>query len=364
VASIILDRLRKEFPSGSVAARDVSLEIGDGELMVLVGPSGSGKSTVLRLIAGLEAATSGRVLIGGRDVTAVPPQDRDLAMVFQSYALYPHLSIRDNLSFGLRVRRAAPAEIARRVGQAAAALGIEALLDRKPSQLSGGQRQRVALGRAIVREPQAFLFDEPLSNLDPALRADTRAEIARLQRRLRATTVYVTHDQEEAMTLGGRIAVMRDGAVEQVDPPIAVYERPANAFVAGFVGSPAMNLFTCRRVTEGGRTRLLAAELPAGLLSLEARGAATGPEGNVTLGIRPQDIELVPPGEADASGRIDVLEPLGSTTLLYVRVGDPGLVLRVLASASPELALDQVVGLRVRRDRVHVFDPATGVRIG
>jgi ABC-type sugar transport system ATPase subunit len=332
---------------------------------VLVGPSGSGKSTVLRLIAGLEAATSGRVLIDGRDVTRVPPQRRDLAMVFQSYALYPHLSVRDNLSFGLRMRRLPPAAIADRVGRAAASLGLDGLLDRKPAQLSGGQRQRVALGRAIVREPQAFLFDEPLSNLDPGLRADTRAEIARLQRRLRATTVYVTHDQEEAMTLGARIAVMRDGAVDQVGPPLDVYRRPANAFVAGFVGSPAMNLVPCVRVIDAGHARFRAAHLPAGDLSIDSGDAEAtrGGPGPVTLGVRPQDIEIVPSDQADAVGRIDVLEPLGSTTLVYVRVGDSDLALRVLAAADPELALDRRVGVRLRRDRLHLFDPATGARI-
>jgi multiple sugar transport system ATP-binding protein len=210
--------------------------------MVLVGPSGSGKSTVLRLIAGLELPTAGRILIDGRDVTAVPPQHRDLAMVFQNYALYPHKSVRENLAFGLRVRRVDAAEIDRRVRAAAATLGIEALLDRRPSQLSGGQRQRVAVGRAIVREPKAFLFDEPLSNLDPQLRAALRTELGLLHRRLAATMVYVTHDQEEAMTLGTRVAVMRDGAIEQIGPPLALFRRPANTFVAGFVGSPAMNV--------------------------------------------------------------------------------------------------------------------------
>ena len=255
MASITLDRVSKIYPNGQVAARDLTLEVADGELVVLVGPSGSGKSTVLRLIAGLETPTAGHIFIDGRDVTDVPPQRRDLAMVFQSYALYPHKSVRENLAFGLRVRRVAAAQIDARVRATAAALGIEALLDRKPAQLSGGQRQRVALGRAIVREPRAFLLDEPLSNLDPILRAGTRAELALLHRRLAATMVYVTHDQEEAMTLGTRVAVMRDGIVEQVAPALEVFRRPANVFVAGFVGSPGMNLWscTCHRVGDGVR---------------------------------------------------------------------------------------------------------------
>src|SRR5215213_7980535 len=232
MASISLRHVSKAYANGHVAVRDLSLEVADGELLVLLGPSGSGKSTVLRLVAGLETPGSGQILIAGQDVTAVPPQHRDLAMVFQSYALYPHKSVRDNLAFGLRVRHVAADQIAARVAAAAAALGIDALLDRKPAQLSGGQRQRVALGRAIVRQPKAFLLDEPLSNLDPLLRVATRTELGLLHRRLGATMVYVTHDQEEAMTLGSRIAVMRDGAIEQVAPPLTAFQHPATSFVA------------------------------------------------------------------------------------------------------------------------------------
>src|SRR5215212_9035928 len=245
MASIALNDVTRRFASGVAAVRDLQLEIADGELLVLVGPSGSGKSTVLRLIAGLETPTSGRILIDGLDVTDVPPQRRDLAMVFQSYALYPHKTVRENLAFGLHMRRMDAAQIAQRVHDVATALEIEALLDRRPAALSGGQRQRVALGRAIVRSPKAFLLDEPLSNLDPLLRIETRAELALLHRRLAATMVYVTHDQEEAMTLGARIAVMRDGVLEQVAAPMDLYDRPANTFVAGFIGSPAMNIWRC-----------------------------------------------------------------------------------------------------------------------
>src|SRR5262245_53109 len=296
MASISLACVRKHFASGVAAVRDVQLEIAHGELLVLVGPSGSGKSTVLRLIAGLDAPTSGRVLIDGRDVTAVPPQQRDLAMVFQSYALYPHKTVRENLAFGLRMRHVEAARIDERVQEVAKVLGIETLLDRRPSALSGGQRQRVALGRAIVRHPKAFLLDEPLSNLDPVLRIETRAELALLHRRLESTMVYVTHDQEEAMTLGTRIAVMRDGALEQVAVPMDLYEHPANTFVASFIGSPAMNIWPTGAVVRAGEHML--------------------------VGVRPHDIELTPPDGSDVTGRVELLEPLGPTTLLHVRVDD------------------------------------------
>ena len=237
MAHVAVESVRKVYPNGHVAIGQVDLTVADGELMVLVGPSGCGKSTLLRLIAGLETPTAGRILIDGRDVTSLPPQDRDVAMVFQSYALYPHLTVRENLAFGLRVRRTPRDVIATQVERAAAALGLEPLLDRKPGQLSGGQRQRVALGRAMVRNPKVFLLDEPLSNLDARLRMETRAELARLHRRLGATSVYVTHDQEEAMTLGERMAVIRDGRIEQVAQPLEVYRRPASLFVAEFVGA-------------------------------------------------------------------------------------------------------------------------------
>src|SRR5216683_4036564 len=243
MARIALDHVDKIYPNGFVAARDLSLEVADGELLVLVGPSGSGKSTVLRMMAGLEMVTAGTIRIGDRDVTNLPPQQRDIAMVFQNYALYPHMTVRENLGFGLAIRKQAPAVIEQRVRTVAASLGLDSMLDRKPAQLSGGQRQRVALGRAIVREPLAFLFDEPLSNLDAQLRVETRVELARLHRELGATMVYVTHDQSEALTLGDRIAVLKDGILQQVDLPMELYARPANRFVAAFIGSPAMNFF-------------------------------------------------------------------------------------------------------------------------
>jgi ABC-type sugar transport system ATPase subunit len=335
VASITLENVRKTYPNGYVAVRDLSLAIADGELLVLVGPSGSGKSTVLRLIAGLEAPTSGRVRIDDADVTGAPPQQRDLAMVFQNYALYPHKTVRENLAFGLRMRRMDAERIEERVRATAVSLGIDALLDRKPAQLSGGQRQRVALGRAIAREPKAFLLDEPLSNLDPGLRADTRAELAMLHRRLAATMVYVTHDQEEAMTLGTRVAVMRGGNVEQAAAPMEVYSRPANAFVAGFVGSPAMNIW---RVSRGGA--------------------------DVLPGVRPHDVELTAPGAGDANGRVEIVEPLGATTLVHLRMdGVSGRLVRVVVPADRPVAVGEGVAIRLPRERLHLFDPATGERL-
>ena len=332
MASVRLEGVGKTYPNGHVAARGLDVAIADGEFMVLVGPSGCGKSTALRMIAGLETPTAGRVLIGEQDVTSLPPQDRDIAMVFQSYALYPHMSVRQNLAFGLRMRGAAPGAIADRVAQAAGALGLDAVLDRKPSQLSGGQRQRVALGRAMVRDPKVFLFDEPLSNLDAKLRVETRAELARLHRRLRATIVYVTHDQEEAMTLGDRVVVMHDGVIEQAAPPMEVYRRPATLFVAGFVGSPEMNL------------------LP------QADGTL--------LGVRPQDLTVIPSGTGELEGVVDVVEPRGSEQLLYIRTGtDGGRELRVIAPPDLAIAPEQAVGLRLDPARLHRFDASTGRRV-
>ena len=339
MASVLLDKVWKTYPNGHVAARGVELAIEDGEFMVLVGPSGCGKSTALRMIAGLETPTRGRVLIGDRDVTEVPPQERDVAMVFQSYALYPHMTVRDNLGFGLRMRGTPPARITERVDAAAKALGLGAVLDRKPGQLSGGQRQRVALGRAIVREPMVFLFDEPLSNLDAKLRLETRAELARLHRRLAATMVYVTHDQEEALTLGSRVAVMNEGVVEQVGPPLEVYRRPETVFMATFVGSPAMNL------------------LPAELLPGTGRG---------TLGVRPHDVAVVAAGAGDTDALVDVVEPRGSELLLYLRLGSTGdgPEIRVITPPDLDVVPDRVVGLRLDRGRLHFFDEASGKRIG
>jgi ABC-type sugar transport system ATPase subunit len=325
---------------------------------VLVGPSGSGKSTVLRLIAGLEAPTAGRIRIGGADVTDVPPQQRDLAMVFQNYALYPHKSVRENLAFGLRVRGTPPAETDERVARTAASLGIEALLDRRPSELSGGQRQRVALGRAIVREPKAFLLDEPLSNLDPLLRVGTRAELALLHRRLGATMVYVTHDQEEAMTLGTRIAVMNEGRLEQLATPLDAFERPATVFVARFVGSPAMNVWKGRLTREEGR---LHAATAAFAFDLEASAGAR--PGEVFVGLRPHDVRLTAPRGGHADATVEVVEPLGAQTIVHVGVDGGGDLVRVQVAGGEAPRVGERVGLRLMRERVHLFDER-GLRIG
>jgi multiple sugar transport system ATP-binding protein len=341
MASVRLEGVKKVYPNGHVAAQGLDLEIDDGEFMVLVGPSGCGKSTALRMIAGLETPTGGRILIGDRDVTVLPPQQRDIAMVFQTYALYPHMTVRENLGFGLRMRGAGREEIEKRVEEAGRALSLETVLERKPAQLSGGQRQRVALGRAIVREPKVFLFDEPLSNLDAKLRVETRAELARLHRRLAATVVYVTHDQEEAMTLGSRVAVMRDGFLQQVAPPMELYLRPANQFVAGFVGSPAMNF-------------LPAEEVPSALTPREG-----------TLGIRPHDIQIVAPGTGDESAYVELVESRGSEQLVYLclRGNNQGPAIRVVAPPETQVEPEQIVGLRFDREKLHWFDAESGKRL-
>jgi multiple sugar transport system ATP-binding protein len=351
--------VNKTFPGGGIAAADLTLEIADGELLVILGPSGCGKSTVLRLIAGLESPTSGRIVIGDRDVTEVPPQQRDLAMVFQNYALYPHKTVRENLAFSLRVRRSPQAQIDERVEAAAAMLDITPLLDRRPAQLSGGQRQRVALGRALVREPRAFLLDEPLSNLDPVLRVGTRAELALLHRRLGSTMVYVTHDQEEAMTLGTRIAVMREGRIQQVAAPLDVFQRPANTFVAGFVGSPAMNLWACNASAAGAEIRVAtpAFTIDSGAERRSLRGLPD------EIGVRPYDIELTVPGEGDGRGRIEVVEPLGATTIVHLRAeGTSHQLVRVGVSSDIRADVGESVGFRLRRDRLHLFQ--AGRRVG
>jgi ABC-type sugar transport system ATPase subunit len=361
MASVRLAGVHKTYPNGHVAARGFDLDIADGEFMVLVGPSGCGKSTALRMVAGLETPTAGRILIGERDVTALPPQERDIAMVFQSYALYPHMTVRENLAFGLRMRGAARDLITGRVEKTARALGLDGVLDRKPGQLSGGQRQRVALGRAMVREPQVFLFDEPLSNLDAKLRVETRAELARLHRRLGATIVYVTHDQEEALTLGTRVAVMRDGSVEQVAAPMEVYRRPATTFVAGFVGSPAMNLLPGE--LEGGSNARVG---PGGMvLPLEGVSRGSNPSRQVTLGVRPHDVAIVAAGSGDTDAWVDVVEPRGSEVLIHLRLGADGGLGEVRVVAPPELrtAVDTPVGLVLDRHRLHWFDAETGRRL-
>ena len=356
MASIRLEALDKTYPGGHVGVRGLDLEVADGELLVLVGPSGCGKTTALRLIAGLETPTRGRVLIGETDVTPLPPQRRDLAMVFQNYALYPHMSVAENLGFGLRMRGMAREARLRRVREVAALLGLEPLLERRPARLSGGEQQRVALGRAIAREPRAFLLDEPLSNLDARLRARTRTELARLHRRLGATMLYVTHDCEEAMTLGDRIAVLKEGCLQQLAPPTEVYHRPANAFVAELVGSPAMNLIACR-ITEG--------VLVGPGLRLDVKHTERAPA-HVLLGVRPHDVELSPAKSGDAQARVDVVEALGNSLQLHLEilggVGGPH-PLRVVIGADSRVAVDDRVGVCFRPDALHLFDAANGARL-
>jgi multiple sugar transport system ATP-binding protein len=322
VAEIVLDEIRKEFSGGVVAVDDVSLGIADGEFMVLVGPSGCGKSTLLRLMAGLEEATGGRILIGDRDVTDLAPRSRDIAMVFQSYALYPHMTVRQNLGYGLKVRRTGKTELNDRVERVARMLRLDELLDRRPAALSGGQRQRVAMGRAIVREPKAFLMDEPLSNLDAKLRVGMRAQLSSLHARLGATTVYVTHDQVEAMTLGQRVAVMRDGRLQQVDSPQALYGRPANLFVASFIGSPAMNLVEAHYDGE-------AVEFGGFRIPLERGRRPEARAGTIVLGIRPESFEDAAFGDPTLPTldiEVAVVEELGSDTYVIFPVAAPRVV--------------------------------------
>jgi multiple sugar transport system ATP-binding protein len=351
VATIEFQDVTKTFADGTRAVDRLDLEIRDGEFMVLVGPSGCGKTTALRMVAGLEEVSDGEVTIGGRVVNDVPPKERDIAMVFQNYALYPHMTVEQNLAFGLRLRSLPKPQVAQRVARAADALGLGDYLHRKPRQLSGGQRQRVAMGRAIVREPQAYLMDEPLSNLDAKLRVQMRAEIHRLQRDLGVTTIYVTHDQTEAMTMGDRIAVMSDGNLQQVDTPENVYARPANRFVAGFIGSPAMNMVEA--TIEGREIRFAGHTLPLP----ERPGLADGMR--VVLGIRPEDFEDAAVGSgAPFETTCSLRESLGSEVLVHFPVGDATFVARVHAqSAAPE---GEQLRLVVDATRLHFFELESG----
>ncbi len=365
MARVRLEGVSKKF-GGVTAVNDVSLEIPDKQFTVLVGPSGCGKTTCLRLIAGLEEASAGDIYIGERRVNDVPPKDRDIAMVFQNYALYPHMSVYDNMAFGLKLRRYERAEIDRRVKEAADMLGIQALLDRKPKQLSGGQRQRVALGRAIVREPQVFLMDEPLSNLDAKLRVQTRAEIKKLHARLQTTTVYVTHDQVEAMTMGDRIVVMKDGLVQQVDTPLNLYEHPANLFVAGFIGSPAMNFIDATVAMRDGRAAVDAGKFVLGIPDELAPAAREWAGRNVVFGIRPEDIQdralatEVPPAWT-VGATVDVHEPLGSDIILYLTAGGHSIVARVDAHSTAKMG--DTIDVAVNMRNMHLFDPQTELAI-
>ena len=389
MAKIELDGVTKVFGSDVVAVNDVSLEIGDGEFMVLVGPSGCGKSTILRILAGLEEVTAGAVRIGERDVTDLAPKDRDIAMVFQNYALYPHMTVEQNLAFGLRIRKTPKEEQGRRVDDVAKILGLEPLMKRKPAELSGGQRQRVAMGRAMVREPVAFLMDEPLSNLDAKLRVQMRAQLLRLHGRLRTTTVYVTHDQVEAMTLGHRVAVLKDGLLQQVDTPQRLYNHPANLFVAAFIGSPPMNLVEAR--VQGSAIAFGGLELPLdGSTDLQDYEGAS-----VILGIRPSDLEDTEVWQNEKLPTIDVVaevtEDLGSeVNIIFAVDAPPVLTEDTVAAASIEEESDDIaliadtlnqahfcarvdartkvstggsVRLSLDPSRFHFFDAVTGIAI-
>jgi multiple sugar transport system ATP-binding protein len=392
MAAIEIQDVSKRYRDGTLAVRDLSLQIADGEFTVLVGPSGCGKTTLLRMIAGLEEISSGTISIGDRVVNDLTPKDRDIAMVFQNYALYPHMTVARNMGFALRRAKVPAQEITRKVQHAADLLGISDQLERKPGNLSGGQRQRVAMGRAIVRDPQAFLMDEPLSNLDAKLRIQMRAEITRIQRRLHTTTVYVTHDQTEAMTLGDRLAVMRDGVIQQLGTPADLYERPENLFVAGFIGAPAMN-FLIGEIADGSLTS------PLGTVALSDADpglSGAGHSGRVVVGVRPESFEDAAmvgerPGLLAVNAMVDVLESTGSDVYAHLSLNGAGAasaddpVLRELAQATaaedPEVALatgselvarvgvshslieGQEGRLWVDTSRIHLFDPATGRRL-
>ncbi|MGZ3699995.1 MAG: ABC transporter ATP-binding protein [Bdellovibrionota bacterium] len=379
MASVRLEGIRKIYPdqAATVAVHGVNLDVADGEFVVLVGPSGCGKSTTLRMIAGLESISAGKLFIDNREVNDVPPKDRDIAMVFQSYALYPHMTVRDNLAFALKLRGTSKSEIDERVNLAAKTLGIESFMDRTPRQLSGGQRQRVALGRAIVRQPKVFLFDEPLSNLDAQLRVQMRREIARLHQELKATMIYVTHDQVEAMTLGDRIVVMNKGHVQQIDTPMALYDHPANRFVAGFIGSPAMNFISGSIpskeplefvAAEGAFTMKIPPDLAVRVQNIKDRP--------VILGIRPEDVSVAPTsgpplfaGESTivdppvlAPAHLDIVEALGNEVFVYATVGPFTITARI--SPQPLPAPGKPVTMAFDLAKAHFFDEQTGNRAG
>jgi multiple sugar transport system ATP-binding protein len=363
VAAVALDRLSKRYAAGHALAVDaVTLDVEHGEFMILLGPSGCGKSTTLRMIAGLAAITSGDLTIDGRRVNDVPAKDRDIAMVFQSYALYPHMSVFDNLAFGLRRRAIPGAEIDRRVRDAAATLGLAALLDRKPHALSGGQRQRVALGRAIVRDPKVFLFDEPLSNLDAALRVGMRGELVKLHHRLGATMIYVTHDQVEAMTMGDRICIMNGGRVVQIGRPLDVYRDPADTFVAGFLGSPPTNLLPSRLEGDGGTLVLGASRVALGsALTVRAR-TAHGAE--LLFGIRPEDVRIDGGATPHAAAEVVAVEPLGAETIIRTRLEGIAQDVLVRAGRAATARIGDRLPLAFDLAAAHLFDPVTTRRLG
>jgi multiple sugar transport system ATP-binding protein len=366
MARVLFNEVWKRF-GNDVAVKDLTLETHDGEFVVLVGPSGSGKSTAMRMVAGLEDISDGYIAIGDRIVNDLSPKDRDIAMVFQSYALYPHMSVYDNLAYGLKLRRFSKTEIDERVNRAAEILSITELLERKPKALSGGQRQRVALGRAIVREPQAFLMDEPLSNLDAKLRVQTRAELIKLHRTLGTTTIYVTHDQVEAMTMGDRIAVLNFGELQQFDTPSNLYNRPANMFVAGFIGSPSMNFFRMRATHTDGIVELKSEQLSIPVNGRNARALRDANVSNVIVGLRPEHIldarsGGAPSGVTIVPATVDVVETLGNEYFVYLNVGAGEPVVARLPS-DLELQVGDEIEAVISPDMLHFFDPETEVAI-
>lgn len=362
MASVRLENVRKVYDQDVVAVQGASFEIEDGEFVVLVGPSGCGKSTTLRMIAGLEEITDGNLYIEENRVNDLPPKDRDIAMVFQNYALYPHMTVRENMAFGLKLRKYDKAEIQKRVEQAAEVLSISSILDRKPKQLSGGQRQRVAVGRAIVRKPKVFLFDEPLSNLDAKLRVQMRTEISKLHQRLASTMVYVTHDQVEAMTMGDRIVVMKDGVIQQIDAPLNLYASPANQFVAGFIGSPSMNFINGRIASSGG----LQFEEASGSASITLNGSHSDKLANyigkeVVLGVRPEAITVDTSGGGQAStleAKLDVLEPMGNEIFVYASTSGHEIVARIPPQSLPNPG--EPLWLALELDKLHFFESDSG----
>ncbi|MDK9700887.1 MAG: sn-glycerol-3-phosphate ABC transporter ATP-binding protein UgpC [bacterium] len=355
MSQVVISNVTKTYPNGATPVKEISLTIDDGEFLVLVGPSGCGKSTTLRMIAGLESISAGTISIGDRVVNDVPPKDRDIAMVFQNYALYPHLTVRENLAFGLKLRKIDVTEIEQRVNEAANILGLQEMLDRKPRELSGGQRQRVAVGRAIVRQPQVFLFDEPLSNLDAKLRVQMRAELAQLHRRLKTTIVYVTHDQVEAMTLGTRVAVLNDGKLQQVGAPLELYRKPANRFVAGFIGSPAMNFFSGSIANGKIET------------SFASFAAPITYHGKLTIGIRPEVISLYDDSLASTASQIvfpatiTLVEPLGNESLLHATTGNESFVARGASSVPVTVGERRQFSFAV--ESAHYFSEPEGGRL-
>ncbi len=360
MASVILENVSKVYDNKVTAIKNANLKINDTEFVVLVGPSGCGKSTLLRMIAGLEDITSGKIYIGDRVVNDVSPKDRNIAMVFQNYALYPHMTVYENMAFGLKLRKFPKEEIEKRVHNAAELLGIKAFLNRKPKALSGGQRQRVAVGRAIVRQPQVFLFDEPLSNLDAKLRVQMRIEINKLHKRLRTTMIYVTHDQVEAMTMGDRIVVLKDGIIQQVASPLELYNRPVNLFVAGFIGSPAMN-FMRGALQRNGSLKFKTADFEIALTAEHEAQLKSFSRSEVILGIRPEHFEIFKPelhqGMPTLKADIEVIEPMGAETYAYLKIGNTDFSARFQPSAA--IQVGKTVKLALVPDKMHFFDPET-----